>query len=243
MRPIQGVEAKRGSMVDPALEKHLLSLQRAMSVDAFWKAAQQLLAAAVPNRLIGFMLQHNPILPPFVRWTLPMPDGFFAAEPLKSYIAAPRRKTILRIGDLFSNRGSFMKSRFYRRYMAPQECAHAVCLLFRENQRLVCAIVIMRAATQGDLSSAETKMGARATSQRSAQSLQARTRASSPVVGTTRHRSFETAQLSRPGAATFSDRVRGLAPSPCSACRGNGLPVAGSCPPDQTPTGNYTIGL
>ena len=42
--------------------------------------------------------------------------------------------------------------------MAPQECAHAVCLLFRENQRLVCAIVIMRAATQGDLSSAETKL-------------------------------------------------------------------------------------
>ncbi len=158
MRPIQGVEAKRGSTVDPALEKHLLSLQRAMNVDTFWKAAQQLLAAAVPNRLIGFMLQHNPILPPFARWTLPMPDGFFAAEPLKSYIAAQRRKTILRIGDLFSNRGNFMKSRFFRRYMAPQECPHAVCLLFRENQRLVCAIVIMRAATQGDLSSAETKL-------------------------------------------------------------------------------------
>jgi len=158
MRPIQGVEAKHGSMLDPAAEKYLLGLQRAMSVDAFWKAAQQLLAAAVPNRLIGFMLQHNPILPPFARWTLPMPDGFFAAEPLKSYIAAQRRKTILRIGDLFSNRSSFMKSRFCRRYMAPQECAHAVCLLFRENQRLVCAVVIMRAATQGDLSSAETKL-------------------------------------------------------------------------------------
>ena len=158
MRPIQGVEAKHGSMLDPAAEKYLLGLQRAMSVDAFWKAAQQLLAAAVPNRLIGFMLQHNPILPPFARWTLPMPDGFFAAEPLKSYIAAHRRKTILRIGDLFSNRRNFMKSRFFRRYMAPQECPHAVCLLFRENQRLVCAIVIMRAATQGDLSSAETKL-------------------------------------------------------------------------------------
>src|SRR5438477_5437994 len=158
MRPIQGVEAKHGSMLDPAAEKYLLGLQRAMSVDAFWKAAQQLLAAAVPNRLIGFMLQHNPIVPPLVRWTLPMPDGFFAAEPLKSYHAAPRRQTILRSADPFSNRTSFMKSRFFRRYMAPQECAHAVCLLFRENQRLVCAIVIMRAATQGDLSSAETKL-------------------------------------------------------------------------------------
>src|SRR5437588_11581854 len=158
MRAIPGVEAKHGSMLDPAAEKYLLGLQRAMSVDAFWKAAQQLLAAAVPNRLIGFMLQHSPIVPPFARWTLPMPDGFFAAEPLKSYLATKRRKNILRIGDLFSNRGSFVKSRLYRHYMAPQECDQAVCLLFREKQRLVCAIVIMRTATQGDLSSAEMKL-------------------------------------------------------------------------------------
>ena len=145
-------------MVDPAVEKYLLSLQRAMNVDAFWKAAQQLLTAAIPNRLIGFTLQHNPILPPFARWTLSMPDGFFATEPLKGYIAAQRRKKIVRIGDLFSSRRSFMKSRFYRRYMAPQECAQGVCLLFRESHKLVCAIVIMRAATQGDLSSAEMKL-------------------------------------------------------------------------------------
>src|SRR5207244_8114629 len=85
-------------------------------------------------------------------------DGFFTAEPLKSYIAAPRRKKIVRIGDLFSNRRSFTKSRFYRRYMAPADCAQAVLLLFRENRRLVCAIVIMRTATQGDLSSAEMKL-------------------------------------------------------------------------------------
>src|SRR5213082_3605446 len=154
MRRSTGVSVKRGSIADPEVEKYLLSLQRAMNVDAFWKAAQQLLAATVPNRLIGFMLQHNPILPPLTRWTLPMPDGFFTAEPLKSCIAAQRRKKIVRIGDLFSNRRSFMKSRFYRQFMAPQECAQAVCLLFREKQRLVCAIVIMRAVTQGDLPSA-----------------------------------------------------------------------------------------
>jgi len=145
-------------MADPAVEKYLLNLQRAMNVDAFWKAAQQVLTAAVPNRLIGFMLRHNPILPPFTRWTLPMPDGFFAAEPLKSSIAAQRHKKIIRISDLFSNRRSFMKSRLYRRYLAPQECAHAACLLFQERQRLVCAIVIMRAATQGNPSLAEMKL-------------------------------------------------------------------------------------
>jgi len=158
MRPSTNVGVRRGSIVDPAIEKYLLSLQRAMNVDAFWKAAQQLLTAAVPNRVIGFTLQHNPILPPLAKWTLPMPDGFFATEPLKSYIAAQQRKKIVRIDDLFSNRRNFMKSRLYRRYMAPQECAQAVCLLFPENQRLVCAIVILRAATQGDLSSTEMKL-------------------------------------------------------------------------------------
>ncbi len=145
-------------MADPAVEKYLLNLQRAMNVDVFWKAAQQLLAAAIPNRVIGFTLQHNPILPPFTRWTLPTPDGFFETEPLKRYIAAPRRKKIVRISDLFSNRGSFAKSRLYRCYMAPQECAQAVCLLFRQSQRLACAIVIMRTTTQGDLSSVEMKL-------------------------------------------------------------------------------------
>jgi DNA-binding CsgD family transcriptional regulator len=158
MRPNTGVSIRRGSIVDPVVEKYLLNLQRAMNADAFWKAAQQLLNTAVPNRLIGFTLQHNPILPPFTRWTRPMSDGFFAAEPLKNYLATKRRKKILRISDLFSNRSSFAKSRLYRRYLAPRECAQAVCLLFRENQRLVCAIVIMRAATQGDLSSAEMKL-------------------------------------------------------------------------------------
>src|SRR5260370_3763021 len=156
MRPIQGVEAKRGSMVDPAIEKYLLSLQRGMNGAAFWKAAQQLLTATVPNRLIGFMLQHNPILPPFARWTSPMPDGFFASAPLKSHLAAQRRKKIVRISDLFSNRVSFVKSRLYRRYMAPEACPQGVCLLFQEQQGLVWAIVIVRCATHGMLSPAET---------------------------------------------------------------------------------------
>ena len=59
MRPSTGVSVRRGSMVDPAVEKYLLNLQRAMNVDAFWKAAQQLLAAAIPNRVIGFTLQQG----------------------------------------------------------------------------------------------------------------------------------------------------------------------------------------
>ena len=149
---------KREAVIDPSLEKTLLSLHAAMDVGSFWKAIQQLLAAAIPNRLIGLMLQPNPILPMIARWTLPMPDGFFAAEPLENYIAAQQRQRFVRISDLFSNRSSLMKSAFYRRYMAPQKCAYGVCLFFWKHQRLICVIAIMRTATQGDFSPAEMNL-------------------------------------------------------------------------------------
>jgi DNA-binding CsgD family transcriptional regulator len=158
MKRTSRVGMKREAVIDPSLEKTLLCLHAAMNLGSFWKAIQQLLAAAIPNRLIGLMLQPNPILPMIARWTSPMRDGFFTAEPLKSYIAAQPRQRFVRISDLFSNRSSLMKSAFYRRYMAPQKCAHGVCLLFRKDQRLICVIAIMRTATQADLSRAEMKL-------------------------------------------------------------------------------------
>ena len=112
-------------VIDPALERPLLNLHRAMNVNSFWKAVQQVLSAAMPNRVIGLTLQHTPILPLIARWTQPMPQGFFAAEPLQSYVARRPCQKFVRIGDLFSNRRNVMKSAFYRRYMAPQKCAHS----------------------------------------------------------------------------------------------------------------------
>jgi DNA-binding CsgD family transcriptional regulator len=158
MKRTSRVGMKREAVIDPSLEKTLLSLHAAMNVGSFWKAIQQLLAAAIPNRLIGLMLQPNPSLPMIARWTLPMPDGFFTAEALENYIAAQQRQRFVRISDLFPNRGSLMKSAFYRRYMAPQKCAYGVCLFFWKRQRLICVIAIMRTATQGDLSPAEMNL-------------------------------------------------------------------------------------
>ncbi len=158
MKRTSRVIMKREAVIDPSLERTLLSLHAAMNLGSFWKAIQELLAVAIPNRLIGLMLQPNPILPMIARWTLPMPDGFFTAEPLKSYIAAHPRQRFVRINELFSNRSSLMKSAFYRRYMAPKKCAHGVCLLFWKDQRLSCVIAIMRTATQGDLSPAEMNL-------------------------------------------------------------------------------------
>src|SRR5437762_9386176 len=158
MKRTSRVGMKREAVIDPSLEKTLLSLHAAMNVGSFWKAIQQLLAAAIPNRLIGLMLQPNPILPMIARWTLPMPDGFFTGEPLENYIARRPRHRFVRISGLFSNRSSLIKSAFYRRYMAPQRCAHVVCIFFWKNQRRICAIAIMRTATQGDLSGEEMRL-------------------------------------------------------------------------------------
>jgi DNA-binding CsgD family transcriptional regulator len=158
MKRTSRVGKKREAVIDPSLEKTLLSLHAAMDVGSFWKAIQQLLAAAIPNRLIGLMLQPNPSLPMITRWTLRMPDGFFTAEPLENYIAAQQRQRFVRISDLFSNRSNLMKSGFYRRYIAPQKCAYGVCLFFWKSQRLISVIAIMRTATQGDLSPAEMNL-------------------------------------------------------------------------------------
>src|SRR5437773_4969000 len=158
MKRTSRVVMKREAVIDPSLERTLLSLHAAMNLGSFWKAIEQLLAAAVPNRLIGLMLQPNPILPMITRWTLPMPDGFFTAEPLENYIAAQQHQKFVRISELFSNRSSLMKSGFYRRYMAPQKCAYGVCLFFWKSQRPICVIAIMRTATQGDLTPAEINL-------------------------------------------------------------------------------------
>jgi len=158
MKRTSRVGMKREAVIDPVIEKPLLSLHGAMNVGAFWRAVHQLLSAAIPNRLIGIALQQNPVLPMIVRWTRPMPDGFFTAEPLKNYIAGRPRHRFVRIGHLFSNRSSLTKSAFYRRYMARQRCLYVVCLFFWRNQRPICVIAIMRTAVQGDFLPAEMKL-------------------------------------------------------------------------------------
>jgi len=149
---------KREPIIDPVIERPLLDLHRATNVDSFWKAAQQLLSAAIPNCLIRLTFQHNPVLPTIARTTRSLPNGFFAAEPLKSHVAGRPRKRLVSVSDLFSNRKHLTKSALYRRYLAPQNCQHCVVLFFWKGQRLICAITIMRTAAQGDLTTAEMKL-------------------------------------------------------------------------------------
>jgi DNA-binding CsgD family transcriptional regulator len=153
-----GSSSKTQPVINPALEKPLLKLHRAIDVRSFWKALHRVLSVSVLNHSIGLSLQQSPGVPAVSRWTLHMPNDFFVAEPLRSYGMHPRRKKLARLADLFSDRSSFERSAFYRRYMAPQKCAHGVALLFWKRHRLICTIAILRTSKQGDFSPAELKL-------------------------------------------------------------------------------------
>jgi hypothetical protein len=87
--------------------------------------------------------------------------------------------------------------------------------------------------------SAQTTMGARATPYRAANGLQRRTGAPSMVAAFASDRPVETARFSRRGAAAFSYRVRGFAPSRYSIHGvGSERPFAASCPTHQARTGS-----
>src|SRR5215471_8630731 len=142
MRRTFRVEIKREAVIDPSLEKTLLSLHAAMNLGSFWEAVQHLLAVAIPNRLIGLMLQPNPILPMIARWSLPMAEGCFTAEPPKTHIAAQPRQRYVRISHLFSDRSSLMKSAFYRRCLESQRGTNGVSPLISKSQILICVSAI-----------------------------------------------------------------------------------------------------
>src|SRR5262245_2658924 len=125
---------------------------------SFWQSVHQLLSVSIPNHSIGWSLQQSPGITPTSRWTLRMPGDFFVAEPLRSYAMRPRRKKMVRLADLFDDHKRFERSCFYRRYMVPQNCAHGVAMFFWKRKRLICSIAILRAAKQGDFSSAELKL-------------------------------------------------------------------------------------
>jgi DNA-binding CsgD family transcriptional regulator len=149
---------KRELIVDPGLENPLLKLHRTTDVKSFWKAVHRLLSASIANHCVGLLLQQNPSVHLFAKWTRSMPDDFFAAEALKRCTTQSRRKKLLRFDDFFRNRNSLLKSSFYRRYMVPQRCAYGVTLLFWKKDRLICVIAILRTAKQGDFLPAEVKL-------------------------------------------------------------------------------------
>src|ERR1043166_2254573 len=111
MRGNDGTSSKTQPVTNPALEKPLLKLHRAIDVRSFWKAVHRLLSASIPNHSVGSSLQQSSGVPVISRWTLRMPNDFFVAEPLRSYAMHPRRKKLVRLVDCFNNRNGRSEER------------------------------------------------------------------------------------------------------------------------------------
>jgi DNA-binding CsgD family transcriptional regulator len=145
---------RREPVIEPVLQKPLLKLHRAVDVKSFWKSVQRLVSASVTNHSIGLLLQQNSPVPVTAKWTRHMPEDFFA-EPLNRCATQSRRRKLLRLNGFFRSRNGFVRSSFYRRYMAPQKCDYGVALLFWKQQRLMGVMAVLRTAKQGDFSRSE----------------------------------------------------------------------------------------
>jgi DNA-binding CsgD family transcriptional regulator len=140
------------------LEKSLFALHSAVDVDSFWTAMQRVFAESFPSSNLGLTLQHNPVRPTIAKWQHSIPNGPIDAEPLETYLSAHQGRKIVRDIDVFPNRGDLLKSAFYRSYMRPRKCRHAIGLCFWYGPRLACVITIMRTAAQGGVGQPEAKL-------------------------------------------------------------------------------------
>ncbi len=149
-------ESKRADAV--VLEKSLFALHSAVDVESFWKAVQQVIAGSFAFCNLGMTLQHNPIRPMIAKWQHSIPDGPIEAEPLEAFLSAHPQCKIVRDSDVFPDRGDLLKSAFYRDYMKPRKCKHAIGLCFWSGRRLACVITVMRTGPQGEAGQPEMKM-------------------------------------------------------------------------------------
>jgi FixJ family two-component response regulator len=128
----------------------LLKLHGAIDLDTLWKAVQMVIESIVPDSFVGLTLQHNPVMPMLARWSQPIPDGMFNSKPIEQYLAAHPRAKFVRVSDVFPDESKLLKSDFYQRYMALPKSRFGLGMFFWEGKRLVCVIVTMRDAKQGD---------------------------------------------------------------------------------------------
>ena len=147
------------TMLSSVVEKPLLRLHAASSIELFWIAVQRVIEAVLPGSLVGLTLQHHPISPFIAKWSRPILDGSLDAKLIETYlIKHPRGRRFVRDTDVFPRRSALLRSDFYRKYMAPQKRSHAIGLFFWQRQRLLAIIVIMRTAKQGDFTPVQTKL-------------------------------------------------------------------------------------
>jgi len=150
--------ARRRNILEPAVQKPLLRLHAALDLPSFWKAIQGIINVALPGSFVGLTLQHNPIMPMIAKWSHSIPGGNFNSTFLQDYLRAHPQHRFVRSTDIFSNMEKLEKSEFYQKYMEPLKRRYAIGLFFWRGQRLICVILIMRTARQGEPNPQQTKL-------------------------------------------------------------------------------------
>ena len=74
------------TMLSSVVEKPLLRLHAASSIELFWIAVQRVIEAVLPGSLVGLTLQHHPISPFIAKWSRPILDGSLDAKLIEIYL-------------------------------------------------------------------------------------------------------------------------------------------------------------
>jgi FixJ family two-component response regulator len=155
----RAITPREGKTADAeVLEKSLFALHSAVDVDSFWRAVQRVFAGSFPSCNVGLTVQHNPVRPMIAKWQHSIPDGSIDAEPLEAFLSAHPRSKVVRDNEVFPDRADLVKSIFYRDYMKPRKCEHAIALCFWTELRLACVITVMRSGQQGEPRESEMKL-------------------------------------------------------------------------------------
>lgn len=147
-----------------ALDEALVRLQRAVTPEDFWLAAEHLLRSALPVYHVLLGLKGTGMLPAFLRTTQPVPDQpeYFrrlaAAAPLSSVVRRSRGVRVSRMTDQVPA-PLLLLSPFYRKFMKPEGWRYSVALFFWDaDGEFLGHLAINRTKAQGDITDGEMQL-------------------------------------------------------------------------------------
>ncbi|MET0262602.1 MAG: helix-turn-helix transcriptional regulator [Rariglobus sp.] len=139
----------------------LVALQRALTPDELWQAANQLLREAMPVYHVLIGLPCLGTMPVFLRTTLPVPDPdtYFvrlnAVAPLAAALAHNPGATTLRMSDGLP-RAALPGLPFYEEFMKPEGWLYSAGLIFWSSTgEFIGQLSLIRTEAQGDITDAE----------------------------------------------------------------------------------------
>ena len=131
------IHERAETAADARFEKSLFAFHSAVDVDSFWTGGAAGVRRIVPLAQPRHDSATQSRRPTIAKWQHSIPDGAIDAEPLEAFLSAHPRSKIVRDIDVFPDRGDLLKSAFYRDYMKPRKCKHAMASAFGAGHDLL----------------------------------------------------------------------------------------------------------